>query len=173
MSPAPFRVLVLCTGNSARSQIAEALLAVRGAGRIAAASAGSRPAAVVNPHAVEVLRDHGIAWNAGAPKSLEQFASERFDLLITVCDSAAEECPYFAGALARVHWGLPDPAAVEPGAARRAFERTYRQLDRRIEAVLALPLEGMEPPDVAEAADGIHRAASAREEDGARGKNGA
>jgi arsenate reductase (thioredoxin) len=162
VSAPPFRVLVLCPGNSARSQIAEALLTVHGAGRIAAASAGSRPAAAVNPHAIDVLRHHGITWEPDAPKSLEQLPRERFDLLVTVCDDAAEECPYFAGARARVHWGLPDPAgAVEPEAARHAFERTYGQLARRIEALLALPLEAMAASEVAEAAGAIHRAASA------------
>ena len=91
MSPSrPFRVLVLCTGNSARSQIAEALLATRGAGRVEAVSAGSRPAARVNPYAVEVLREHGIAWEGRTPKGIDGVAGERVDLVITVCDNARD-----------------------------------------------------------------------------------
>ena len=140
-----FRVLVLCTGNSARSQIAEALLAARGAGRIEASSAGSRPAARVNPGAIAILREHGIAWEGRTPRSVDDVAGERFDLVITVCDDARDACPVFPGAAARVHWGLPDPAAeMEPEAARRAFRETYDALERRVDALLALPLERLD-----------------------------
>lgn len=141
----PFRVLVLCTGNSARSQIAEALLATRGAGRVQAVSAGSRPAARVNPRAVEVLKEHGISWEGRTPKSLDEVAGERFDLVITVCDNARDVCPFFRGARAQVHWGLPDPAEeTEPDAARRAFGETYDALASRVDALLALPLERLD-----------------------------
>jgi protein-tyrosine-phosphatase len=138
----PLRVLVLCTGNSARSQIAEALLATRGAGRVEAVSAGSRPAARVHPGTVEVLRDHGIAWEGRTPRSIDEVAGQRFDLVITVCDDARDACPHFPGAIAQVHWGLPDPAQeVEPQASRRAFRETYDSLAARVDALLALPLE--------------------------------
>jgi arsenate reductase len=152
------RILVLCTGNSARSQIAEALLATRGAGRIAAASAGSRPAARVNPLAVDVLRDHGIAWEGRTPKSIDDVSGERFDLVITVCDNARDACPFFPGAHAQVHWGLPDPAdETDPDAARRAFRETYDALSARVDALLALPLERLDAAALAERAAKIHR----------------
>ncbi len=151
-----FRVLVLCTGNSARSQIAEALLATRGAGRIEAASAGSRPAARVNPNAIEVLREHGISWEGRAPKSIDDLVGEHFDLVITVCDNARDACPYFPGATAQVHWGLVDPAEEsEPDAARRAFSETYAALEARVDALLALPLEHLGPTELAERGQAI------------------
>lgn len=146
----PFRILVLCTGNSARSQIAEALLTTRGAGRVEARSAGSKPAQRVNPYAVEVLRRHGITWEGREPASIDSLAGEHFDLVITVCDSARDACPFFPGARTQVHWGLPDPAEhTEPDAARRAFAETYDVLERRIAALLALPLESLEPAELA------------------------
>ncbi len=155
----PFRVLVLCTGNSARSQIAEALLATRGAGRIEAHSAGSRPAVRVNPYAVEVLGAHGIAWGGGTPKPIDAFDGQRFDLVITVCDNAREACPFFPGATAQVHWGLPDPAdEIDPAAARAAFRQTYDALGRRVDALLALPLETMDTVALRSAAQGLHDA---------------
>lgn len=152
----PFRVLVLCTGNSARSQIAEALLSTRGAGRIEAVSAGSRPAAHVNPYAIEVLREHGINWDERAPKCMDDVAGEHFDLVLTVCDNARDACPYFPGADARAHWGLPDPAEVtDPAAARRAFRETYVALAARVDALLALPLERLGRAALAERAQAI------------------
>jgi arsenate reductase len=166
--PQPFGVLVLCTANSGGRLIAVANLAARGAGRISAASAGSRPAAAVNPHAVDVLRRHGIPWTGRKPKGLDSVRGERFDLLITVCDGAAEDCPFFAGARARVHWGLPDPAAErEPEAARRAFDRTYAQLAARIDGLLAIPLESVDPTELERAARGVHQ--SLGRDEGARG----
>lgn len=156
-----FRVLVLCTGNSARSQIGEALLAThgvrRGAGRVEAASAGSRPAPRVNPYAVETLAAHGITWNDRTPKSIDDIAGERFDLVITVCDNARDACPFYPGGAVQVHWGLPDPADEhEPAAARHAFEVTYQALLSRVEALLALPLESMEADALRHAAARIH-----------------
>ncbi len=158
-----FRVLVLCTGNSARSQIGEALLATRGARRaprhVEAASAGSRPAPRVNPCAVETLRENGIAWEGRTPKSLDDIAGERFDLVITVCDNARDACPYFPGAGAQVHWGLPDPAdETEPAAARWAFGATYEALASRVDALLALPLEQLAPAELRVRAQAIHDA---------------
>jgi arsenate reductase (thioredoxin) len=159
-SPA-FRVLVLCTGNSARSQIGEALLATLGVARrtglVEAASAGSRPAPRVNPFAVETLAAHAIDWHGRVPKSIDDVAGQSFDLVITVCDNARDACPFFPGAGVQVHWGLPDPADEhEPAAARAAFEATYRALRERIEALLALPLEVMSGDALAEAAARIH-----------------
>ncbi len=157
----PYRVLVLCTGNSARSQIGEALLATlgaaRAAGRVESASAGSRPAPRVNPYAVEVLAAHGIAWDGRTPKTIDDVAGERFDLAITVCDNARDACPFVPGAAAQVHWGLPDPADhTEPAAARAAFAEAYAALRGRVEALLALPLETMAPTEVVAAATEIH-----------------
>lgn len=155
----PFRVLVLCTGNSARSQIAEALLATRGRGRVEVASAGSRPAARVNPYAVEVLREHEITWEGRTPKSIDSVAGERFDLVITVCDNARDACPFFPGAGAQVHWGLPDPAdETEPEAARRAFRETYDALAARVDALLSLPLERLDVTTLRERAQAVHAA---------------
>lgn len=159
---APFRILVLCTGNSARSQVAEALLQTRGAGRIEAGSAGSHPAVRVNPGAVEVLSRHGIAWEGRTPKSIDDVADTPWDLLITVCDHANESCPLFPGSPPRVHWGLPDPAVVQGEAAKiaAAFEETYRELDRRVEALLALPLERLARGELESEAQRIHSAHS-------------
>lgn len=152
-----FRILVLCTGNSARSQIAEALLATRGAGRIEATSAGSRPAARVSSHAIEVLRAHGIAWDGHTPKGIDDLGDQRFDLVITVCDNARDACPFYPGATAQVHWGLPDPAdAATPDAARQAFGETYDALSRRVDALLALPLERLDAASLRDAAHAIH-----------------
>ncbi|MBY0491182.1 MAG: arsenate reductase ArsC [Gemmatimonadaceae bacterium] len=162
----PVRVLVLCTGNSARSQIAEALLQTRGAQRpgrrVEAASAGSRPAPRVNPFAVETLAAHGIAWEGRVPQSIEALGNAPFDLVITVCDNARDACPFYAGGTVQVHWGLPDPADhEEPAAARAAFAATYAALDARVQALLALPLEQLAPAALAAAATAIHAAAEA------------
>ena len=157
----PFRVLVLCTGNSARSQIGEALIATKGAsraaGRVEAESAGSHPAPRVNPYAVEALEARGIPWQGRTPKRIDDFDGQQFDLVITVCDNARDACPYFPGAAAQAHWGLPDPAdETEPTAARRAFADTFDALEARVDALLALPLERMEPFEIAERAEALH-----------------
>src|SRR5687768_661865 len=96
-SSRPLRLLFLCTGNSARSQIAEALLQQKGRGRFIAGSAGSRPAAAVNPLAIAVLEEHGIPWRGHTPKSVDDVLGERWDFVITVCDRAKESCPIFPG----------------------------------------------------------------------------
>ena len=159
LSRSPVRVLVLCTGNSARSQIAEALLASLGAGRVEAESAGSRPAARVNPYAVEVLRAHGLAWAGRTPKGIDEVAGKQFDLVITVCDNARDACPYFPGAHAQVHWGLPDPAdATDPAEARTRFAETYDALLARVRALLALPLESLQPAELGRRAQAVHEA---------------
>ena len=155
-----FRILVLCTGNSARSQIAEAVLATRGRGRIEAGSAGSHPAAEVNPNALAALARHGIAWTGRVPKKIDDVAGTPWDLLITVCDHANESCPFFPGTPPRVHWGLPDPAHATGSAEEiaAAFEATYDALDRRIAALLALPLETLDRSALENGARAIHRA---------------
>jgi arsenate reductase (thioredoxin) len=141
----PLGVLFLCTGNSARSQIAEALLATKGQGRFRVGSAGTQPAAAVNPGAVAVLRDHGVDWTGRRPKTIDEIQDQPWDLVITVCDRAKESCPVFPGHPAFAHWGMPDPADVEPDEARtRAFRETYQVLSRRIDLLLALPVEKLE-----------------------------
>ena len=140
------RVLILCTGNSARSQIAEALLATRGGARFEVASAGSRPASAVNPWAVRVLAEAGISWEGRKPKGLEGLDRERWDFVITVCDRAREACPIFPGAPLLAHWGMPDPAEETGGDDEklRAFRETLVTLGHRIDLLLALPLEKLD-----------------------------
>ena len=142
----PLRVLILCTGNSARSQIAEALLATKGAGRFAAASAGSRPAERVNPFAVRVLAEAGIDWTGKRPRGMDGLETEQWDFVITVCDRAKESCPYFPGQPVLAHWGMPDPAEVEGSddVKLAAFRDTLITLGRRIDLLLALPVEKLE-----------------------------
>jgi len=142
----PFRVLILCTGNSARSQIAEALLNRKGRGRFLAESAGSKPAARVNPLAVRALAEGGIDWAGHQPRGLDGLETERWDFVITVCDRAKESCPIFPGQPMLAHWGMPDPAEVEGDEARKlqAFRDTVATLGRRIDLLLALPVEKLE-----------------------------
>ena len=142
----PFRVLVLCTGNSARSQIAETLFNRLGAGRIHAESAGSRPAPRVNPLAIETLREHGFPWTGHPPRGMEGLEREPWDFVITVCDKAKEACPIFPGRPVMAHWGMPDPADVvgDEAARRAAFRDALLVIRRRVELMLALPLEKLE-----------------------------
>lgn len=159
-----FNVLVLCTGNSARSILGEMLFNHLGAGRVQAYSAGSRPAGQVNPVALETLERHGVPCAGARSKSWDEFGpggalpSLTFDFIFTVCaNAAAEPCPVWPGHPTTAHWGIPDPAHVEPLEARRAaFEEAYQSLKRRIEAFLGLPLETMERTDILAAARGIH-----------------
>lgn len=139
----PLRILILCTGNSARSQIAEALFTTKGRDRVDAASAGSRPAERVNPFAVDVLAGAGIDWRGRTPRGMDGLAQEHWDVVITVCDRARESCPYFPGQPVMAHWGMPDPAEVEGSddAKRTAFRDTLVTLGRRIDLFLALPVE--------------------------------
>lgn len=138
----PFRVLFLCTGNSARSQIAQALLTHLGGRRFEAESAGTAPADRVNPGALEALAEAGVPWRGHPPRRADGLEQESWDLVVTVCDDARESCPIFPQAAIVVHWGMPDPAAVEDGPARRqAFADTVRLLRTRITRLVALPLE--------------------------------
>ncbi|MCK6406900.1 MAG: arsenate reductase ArsC [Rhodocyclaceae bacterium] len=161
----PLNVLVLCTGNSARSILGEALFNHLGAGRVRAFSAGSQPSGKVNPVALETLERHGISLpEAPRSKSWDEFAAPgapQLDFIFTVCASAAgEACPVWPGHPATAHWGIPDPAHVEPLAARHeAFELAYRQLARRIKAILAMSLETMSAEEIKAAAKMIHEAA--------------
>lgn len=140
------RILILCTGNSARSQIAEALFVTKGAGRFVAASAGSRPAARVNPFAVAVLAEAGIDWTGKTPRGMDGLETEPWDFVITVCDRARESCPYFPAQPVLAHWGMPDPAEVEGSDEVKlaAFRDTLITLGRRIDLLLALPVEKLE-----------------------------
>ncbi len=156
-----FNVLVLCTGNSARSILGEMLFNHLGKGRIKAWSAGSKPGGVVNPVALETLTKHGIPCEGARSKSWDEFAtanSPRIDFIFTVCANAANEaCPVWPGHPATVHWGIPDPAHVEPMEARReAFEQAFQSMKKRIEAFLALPLDSMTRDQVVAAARLIH-----------------
>ncbi len=139
-------ILFLCTQNSARSQIAEALLNSRRDARLVAGSAGTSPGRRVQPMAVRVLAERGIDWSQARPKSIDDVASERWDLIVTVCDNARESCPTFPGHPITAHWGVPDPAAVigDEGAVREAYENTALILGRRIDLLLALPLHQLE-----------------------------
>ena len=146
-----FRVLFLCTGNSARSQIAEALLNHDGAGRFQAESAGTEPAARVNPGAVEALATAGIEWQGHPPRSVDGLERRSWDLVVTVCDDARESCPIFPAGPVVTHWGMPDPAAVQGDAATRraAFRDTLDVLRRRIGALVSLPVEDLPRPTLA------------------------
>ena len=161
MKHVPFNVLVLCTGNSARSILAEALFNHLGGGRFKAYSAGSQPSGTVNPVALETLDRHGVPLPEARSKSWDEFAAPdapHMDFIFTVCASAAgEACPIWPGHPTTAHWGIADPAHVEPLAARReAFATAYRQLARRIGAFVTLPLETLSAQEVAAAARRIH-----------------
>jgi arsenate reductase (thioredoxin) len=127
------RVLILCTGNSARSQIAEGLLRHLGSGQYEIFSAGTRPVGV-NPLAIEVMRESGIDISAQRSKSVAEFAGQTFATIITVCDSAAEHCPVFPGAPERLHWSTPDPVAVSGTREEKmaAFRKVRDALEQRI-----------------------------------------
>jgi arsenate reductase (thioredoxin) len=146
--PGPLRILVLCTGNSARSQMAEALFNRQGAGRVRAESAGSRPAPRVNPLAIEALAEQGITWQGHPPRGLDGLEREPWDLVITVCDKARESCPIFPGRPMQAHWGMPDPAEVvgDEAVRRAAFRDALLLLRRRVELLLALPVAKLERP---------------------------
>jgi protein-tyrosine-phosphatase len=142
----PLRVLFLCTGNSARSQMAEAILNRKGGGRFEAHSAGSQPAERVHPLAVRALREAGLEWHGHAPRGVVGLEREPWGIVITVCDKARESCPVFPGQPVIAHWGMPDPAAVVGSDAvkRAAFDDALRLISWRIDLMLALPVEKLE-----------------------------
>lgn len=142
----PLNILVLCTGNSARSILGEALVGHLSQGRARGFSAGSQPTGQVNPVALETLARHGVPLPTPRSKSWAEFAAPdapAIDIVITVCDSAGREtCPVWPGAPVLAHWGIPDPAHVEPLEARRAaFETAYQTLHRRFTKFFAAPVE--------------------------------
>lgn len=147
-STPPLRVLILCVANSARSQIAESIINARGKGRVLAESAGSKPAARVSPWAVEALRDAGIEWGGRAPRGLDGLDQQAWDAVITVCDEARAACPVLRGQPIMAHWPMPDPADVEGNdeEMREAYFDAFLLLSRRIELLLALPIESLERP---------------------------
>lgn len=152
---ADFNILVLCTGNSARSILAEVLLNELGDGEIKAFSAGSQPVGQVNPGAIDKLTACGHPVTGLASKSWETFSGSgapALDLVITVCDNAAgESCPIWNGTPATVHWGIPDPAADGD------FDSAYRRLRSRIEAMLQLPYKDLNGPELVAALEDVHR----------------
>jgi arsenate reductase len=151
MSRPVVNVLFLCTGNSARSILAEALLNHLGQGRFRAYSAGSHPAGRVNPYAVALLRERGLAIDDLRSKSWDEFAAPGappIDIVITVCDNAAgETCPVWPGHPAAGHWGIDDPAAAQGSDAekRAAFALAYERMQRRVAGLLQLPLATLSP----------------------------
>ena len=140
-----YNILFLCTGNSARSILAEAILNKEGAGRFRAFSAGSFPKGQVHPVSLKLLGELGYSTGGYRSKSWDEFAAEKappLDFIFTVCDDAAGEvCPTWPGRPMTAHWGIPDPAAAEPNKHERAFRDAYHALQRRIQLFLALPLE--------------------------------
>lgn len=159
----PLTVLVLCTGNSCRSIIAEVLVNSLGEDRFRANSAGSHPSGTVNPNALQKLRDEGHDTSGVESKSWDRFAGDDavpIDIVITVCDNAAgESCPLWHGSPVTVHWGIPDPADAAGDDIVPAFERTYRQLRTRIENMLELPLQEFDARQRREALQRIHESA--------------
>ena len=154
-------ILVLCTGNSARSILAEAVLNRDGAGRVRAYSAGSKPAGRVNPGAVRLLERLGLPTEDYRSKSWDEFAAAcapQMDLVITVCDSAAgETCPVWPGAPLTAHWGVDDPAAAPETGIDKAFRVAYHRLSARINAFLALDFEDMDRATLQTRLDAISR----------------
>jgi len=137
---APRRVLILCTGNSCRSIMAEALMNHLGRGLVQAWSAGSSPAGYVHPRSLDTLKRHGIDPGRPYSKSWNEFSGQPFDLVITVCDQAAgESCPIFPGKPAKLHWSTPDPAKAGGTEADidTAFDRAFFMLKDRIERLLS------------------------------------
>lgn len=132
------RVLILCTGNSARSQMAEGLLRELASGAVEVHSAGTEPSSV-HPLAIRVMAEHGIDIRRQRSKHLDEFIQQAFDDVITVCDRAAETCPVFPGGGRRLHWSLPDPAAVPGGEAERltAFRTVRDALEERLRSLLS------------------------------------
>ena len=150
MPNAPYNVLFLCTGNSARSIMAESILSKDGAGRFGAWSAGSRPRGEVNPFALRVLKSYGYPTEGFVSKSWDRFAEAaepRFDFVFTVCDNAAgEACPVWPGQPMTAHWGIEDPAAVEGTDIQKeaAFVQAFRYLRNRISLFVNLPIASLD-----------------------------
>lgn len=167
-----FNVLFLCTGNTARSILAEGILRQDGAGRFNAFSAGSTPKGVVNPFALKTLEANGYATDGFRSKSWDEFAlpgAPHMDFVFTVCDNAAgEACPVWPGHPVTAHWGIEDPAAVEGADIEklRAFNEAFRFMRNRIQLFLALPMASLDRMALAARLDeiGASEGASARAE---------
>jgi protein-tyrosine-phosphatase len=161
VSQRPFNVLFLCTGNSARSILAEATLNAMGKPRFQAYSAGSHPAGKVNPYAIELLQKNRLPVDELRSKSWDEFArpdAPQLDFVFTVCDNAAGEvCPVWPGQPMSAHWGVPDPAAVEGSdeAKRKAFFTAWSQLQHRISIFVNLPLEKLDRMSLKQRLDAI------------------
>jgi len=142
----PIRVLFVCTHNSARSQLAEALLGRLGGDDFEVHSAGTE-AARVNPYAIRVLAEQGIDWTGATSKTIDGFLGQRFDHVITVCDRARETCPYFPGSTSTLHWGLDDPSDVGGTDEERleAFRRTAAEIAERLGPFIEVALRGAGP----------------------------
>ncbi|MGV8841356.1 MAG: arsenate reductase ArsC [Bauldia sp.] len=170
-----YNVLFLCTGNTARSIMAEGILRGIGAGRFNAYSAGSQPKGTVNPLALAVLSAEGMPADGYRSKSWDEFAAPAgpdFDFVFTVCDNAAgEACPVWPGRPMTAHWGVEDPAAVEGSEMerRRAFVTAYRYLRNRIEAFVALPIASLDRLSLARRLKDIGRLDGASERAGSAG----
>lgn len=148
------KVLILCTGNSCRSILGEALINHLGGDRFQAFSAGSHPTGKVNPNALATLKRNGISTGEFSSQSWDEFDGKGIDIAITVCDQAAGEvCPVYLNSTVRAHWGLPDPAHVTGSQEiiEAAFENTYAALEKRIHQLLALPVETMYRAELTEA----------------------
>lgn len=165
MAPSTYNVLFLCTGNSARSILAESLLNQLGKGRFHAFSAGSHPAGQVNPFALELLQKNHYLTTELRSKPWDEFAqpdSPRLDFVITVCDKAAgEACPVWPGQPMTAHWGIPDPAAVEGSddTKRRAFVQAMEQMQRRISMFVNLPFATLDSMKLEQAVRDIGKTA--------------
>jgi arsenate reductase len=163
----PYNVLFLCTGNSARSILAEAILNKIGKGKFRAYSAGSRPKGEVNPQTINLLKGLGYDTSGLSSKSWNEFAkpgAPPFDFIFTVCDDAAgEACPVWPGKPATAHWGIADPAAVRGTGVEvaRAYRDAYRYLSRRIELFAALPFRALDEISLAAKLKEIGRAEGA------------
>lgn len=150
MSDKTYNVLFLCTGNSARSIMAEALVTTMGKGRFRGFSAGSKPGGKVNPFAIEQVKATGYPVDNLRSKSWDEFGTPgapHMDFIITVCDNAAgEECPYWPGHPMTAHWGFEDPAAVEgtDEEKRAAFSKVFRQIMGRVNTFVNLPLKTLD-----------------------------
>ena len=161
-------ILVLCTGNSARSILGEVLVNDLGAGDLRAYSAGSNPAGKVNPGAIAKLLGEGHSVDGLESKSWDRFTgsdAEPFQIVITVCDNAAgESCPVWNGSPVTVHWGIPDPAAAADEDLAAAFDKAYAQMKVRVEALVQLPLMHLDNESTREALQAIHELALSREQ---------
>lgn len=159
-----YNVLFLCTGNSARSIMAEAIMNRKGNGNFTAYSAGSHPTGRVRPEAIQQIESAGLPTTSLRSKSWDEFfapEAPKLDFVFTVCDNAAQEqCPYWPGQPMTAHWGIPDPAAVKgaPEEIARAFRDAYAILDRRIGLFLSLPLATLENMAIKREIDQIGRA---------------